>query len=75
VITIEKGIPFPSKKRSTATYPLGEMEVGDSFVLPVTEAGRIRSAASWFGARHQKKFASRHIVENGEAVLRVWRTE
>lgn len=42
-IKIEKGIEIPSKKGKYNKYPFGQMEVGDSFFVPIKEGGNMRS--------------------------------
>ena len=66
---IEKGVPLPSVR---AKYPLGEMDVGDSFHIDAAERARLVSAASFFGTRKGKKFSVRKEV-NGSG-YRCWRT-
>lgn len=73
-ITIEKGIPAPTKPSSRSKFPFGEMEVGDSFVV------ELNGHASWAFAfeaiqyaqnKHNIKLTTR-LVE--PAKRRVWRT-
>lgn len=66
---IEKGVPMPKNKRATK-YPFAEMEVGDSFYVE-PDNGSIHAAASWYGKRNNKKFATR---KEGEG-RRIWRIE
>jgi hypothetical protein len=45
-ITIEKNVPVPTEK-AWRKYPLGEMEIGDSFVVPAenrSHAARIANS-------------------------------
>lgn len=85
--TIDKGIPIPERVRGAFNpryweefpYPFGEMEVGDSFLVPMAkkdEPKRFRATIGykWMTwKRHVEntdiKFRS-HLVEGG---LRVWR--
>lgn len=65
---IEKNIETPASVGNK--YPFGEMEVGDSFKFPKSEIYKIRTAASFYGKRKNKKFTVRKI--NNEE-FRVWR--
>ncbi len=69
---VEKDVPFiPYRK-----YPLGDMEVGDSFLVPFTDLQHykdprsgIYSAISYYAKRNGGKFACRKVKEG----IRVWR--
>ena len=77
-ITIEKNIPVPATIRNgrQPSLPSGDLEVGDSFLLPAStkeEFLQVRrrinsSTASW--VKKGRKFATRSV----EGGLRVWRT-
>lgn len=64
---IEKGVPLAGSKvgHGNRKYPLGEMDVGDSFFVPRgnaamdTHQNRLCSVARIFGARNGVKFATR----------------
>jgi len=67
-IKIEKGIPVPPVR---GVWPFGEMEVGDSFLIP---AGREKAgkASAWtYGKKHGMRFA----VRTEKKGTRIWRTE
>jgi len=77
---IETNIPVPAAKSggsSASVYPLGDMYVGDSFLVPLTpvtpeDRRRVTAATSGYAARHKAngvKFSIR-TVDGG---LRVWR--
>lgn len=82
---IERGVPMPKIHVSRSSYPFAEMEVGDSFAVPLSgdlaSAGkngdydrtqvRVRSAACSHQRRHGGKFSVR--VNKAEGVLRCWR--
>lgn len=78
---IEKqiAIPLKYKKGREAFFPLGQMEIGDSFlILPNTKTPTGKDArialtqfASSYSKKTGKKFTTRK-VENG---LRIWRIE
>lgn len=66
----------PTRAEVEAVYPFAKMKVGDSFLVPDSEAYRARSAASRFGTRHNLKFTSRmDYVGNKSQGVRIWRTE
>jgi hypothetical protein len=69
---IEKDIPLVGRNKSRK-FPLGQMEIGDSFVIPCEadeDIHRARQVASCANQRYKdKKFASR-TVDGG---IRVWR--
>lgn len=74
-ITIEKGIAVPPKPVRGGQYPFGQLEVGDSFVVP---RNGHKSWAFVFTAinsaqnKHSIKLTSR-LIDNDHR--RVWRTE
>jgi hypothetical protein len=66
---IEKGIPLPNT-RAHQRWPFREMEVGDSFSVPLGDNRRVRNAACAFErANPGVKFTVRKL--DGEH--RVWR--
>ena len=67
IIRIEKGIPLPSAGAPHGTYPFAEMEVGDSFVIPLTKRPSISSVLGRYGP---KRFVTRKI---SDTECRVWR--
>lgn len=72
---IERGVPLTVRGRVTKyRFPLGEMEVGDSFYFDPKGAGVLgtaRSLISRYGKTFNRKFATR-LVDGG---IRVWRIE
>lgn len=67
---IEKGIPAPAHKRAHK-YPLADMEVGDSFLIPDAKtSAEISSSISYRKNRYGEQYVCR-VVDGG---LRVWRT-
>lgn len=67
---IEKGVPLPAKPGGAASkYPFGEMEPGDSVLIPVESRVKISSALTYRQTRYNEKFATR-VVDGG---IRVWR--
>lgn len=71
-IKIETGMAIPETRGAGAIYPFGEMEIGESFSLPLTDRiTNLRAAAKMFGVRNGKKFTVRTIRDEG--VARCWR--
>ena len=67
-IEVEKGVELP-RERVVYVYPYEEMEVGDSFVVPVEARQKVLNANVRAGRRLGWRFTAR--TEGG--VLRVWR--
>ena len=65
---IEKGIPVPVMGR--LKYPLADMMVGDSILVPIGDGQSLRNCASVHGKNSDRKF-SVHKVDGG---FRCWRT-
>lgn len=65
---IEGGVEVPGR----VAYPLGEMEVGDSFVVSGELEESIRSASWQYGRRHGRRYAVRR---DARGLLRCWRVE
>ena len=65
---IEKTVSIPA---SIGKYPFSEMQVGDSFFVPVGDATRaqVSNAASPWGKKHGRRFTVR-TVDGG---CRCWR--
>ena len=72
---VERGVPFPvTSKVSKYRFPLGEMDIGDSFFVEAREGSFLSSASSLisrYGKTYSRKFATR-VVDGG---FRVWRIE
>jgi hypothetical protein len=64
--TIETGVSLPKLGLKTRIYPWNEMEVGDSFVAPIS----VRRFATLAGQRIGMKFSCRKINEDE---VRIWR--
>lgn len=67
---IEAGIPIPKGRALREKYPLGEMEVGDSFEAPADQRSYIDQAKSRMKQRTGKEFTCRR-QPNGK--VRIWR--
>jgi hypothetical protein len=65
MLPIEKNVPIPAR------YPFGEMEVGDSFAIPLGVArNTVTVAAGRYDDKHNMKFTVRRMADN---TLRCWR--
>jgi len=69
MFTIEDGHPAPDKNQQER-YPLGDMQVGQSFFVPEAIAKKARMAARAYVRRHPDKKYSWKYVEGG---IRIWR--
>lgn len=72
MLTIDKNIPIPTERtHSTAKkYPFGDMEVGDSFLVPgKKKVSQMGSTIPNARARYGFEFTSK-LEEGG---LRIWR--
>ena len=84
-ITIEKGVPIPIGAGTPGhkIYPFEEMEVGDSFSVPLSgETGktgadkasdRVSSAVCQFKKRKSGGWKFSVRIERNEGVVRCWR--
>lgn len=76
---VEKKVPVPEEGPSRMKrYPLGSMEVGDSFFVPedeVNNLGSVVQSAHKYGKRHKVFFTTRRVTESGLVGVRVWRVE
>jgi hypothetical protein len=86
---VERGIPLPPRSYTfagrEAKYPFAQMEIGDSFEVPISTyrskrhvttalvAATLNNCARGYAKTHKPyaKFATRKI---GESSVRVWRT-
>lgn len=69
-IIIEDNIPLPRRTVGRKTkYPLDQLEVGQSFVVPAKSPRRMASYAYTRG----KKIGRRFAVRNVGSGVRVWR--
>jgi hypothetical protein len=64
---IDDDVPLP---RGRGSYPLGELEVGQSFFVPGNT-----NVASLAVNHRPKKFTTRKKTEGGVTGIRVWRVE
>jgi hypothetical protein len=71
---IEKGIPVPNLGRKRK-YPFAEMEIGDSFLVPMGDGKNVNSLR--ISIRNLARFLApkRFAISIQEGGLRVWRRE
>ncbi len=80
MFNIEKNVPVPFKNTPTALYPFRQMEIGDSFFIPLKEGDVMQMLQSRVAATARtvlgpKKISTRCVTENGVKGLRVWRVD
>jgi hypothetical protein len=68
-IVLESGVSMP-KQRTVYAYPYEDMEVGDSFVVPLDARAKVLNANYRAGKRLGRYFAARTEGDH----VRVWRT-
>jgi len=71
MFTIDKAVALPSVRHSNG-YPFAKLEIGDSFLVPNTDAKKaasVRACASTWGKKNGCKLTVK-MVEGG---IRVWR--
>ena len=68
---IEKSIPIPRAHATRKEYPFPQMEIGDSFVVPIDRRVAVGVACHSYKKKHGKQFTTRK-TEDGKFV-RVWR--
>lgn len=66
---IEKGIPCPKRYQPQLHLPFADMQVGDSFSLETDQYTRVTGGASYYSARHNKKFS----IRRDGSKYRCWR--
>ncbi len=71
---IEKGIPIPIKRDKSSRYPFYKMEPGESFLVPIEQMDRCRSAANQYRVRTdpEAKFTVRKVDKTN---ARCWRVQ
>ena len=68
---IEKNIPLPKNKQNYK-YPLRELEVGESFTIPLIQKAIVAAHMSHIKHQSGKVFTLRTIDKE---TVRVWRTK
>lgn len=80
---IEKGIEMPAHTSRRRRYPFTDMEVGDSFFVPLDGRKAENLASSISGSARSgraarangRRYVTRTVVENGVKGVRCWRVE
>lgn len=67
VYQIDSAVPMPDGKEK---LPLGQLEIGESFVIPIERRNSVASVATIYGKKTGKKFTTR---KQDEKTVRVWR--
>lgn len=84
MFAIDKNVPKPRPAHLLAKriYPFPDMKIGDSFFVELADKTRrearrraVAKAARHFGKPVKRRFSTRHVVENGVAGVRCWRTD
>ena len=67
---IEKNVPMLPPGHRSYSYPfLKDMDIGDSFLVPLKDIVKVRNAVQFLSKKSGRKFESR-TLENG---VRTWR--
>ena len=73
--TIVKGIPLPGPSVGRpAAYPLKDMDVGDSFLIPLTEGKKPSYVQSSVSHAAKGLEGKTFVTRTAEGGIRVWRT-
>lgn len=76
---IEKNVPVPTtdSRGRPNLYPWGQMQVGDSFAVPISAENKVAMRRRlWAGARrYGKANGIKFTVRTLPGLLRVWRTK
>ena len=70
---IEKNVPIAPILKRTIAFPLDEMEIGDSFLMPLIKRNNLTSAISM--RRRNKLPGVYKTRRTDQETIRVWRTE
>jgi hypothetical protein len=70
-IKIDHNIPIPDNNSERGMYPIDEMEVGDSFLYPKSNAGAHHLAF----VSNKKHPDRRFISKKTDRGMRIWRTK
>ena len=71
-IQVERGIEMPNP-RVVFSYPYEDMEVGDSFVVPVLVKGKTLQNVLNANYRASKRFGWKFMARTEGEGIRVWR--
>ena len=71
---IDKDIPLPPLRRNRSPkpkYPFGDLEIGDSFLVPGPKVANVRNAMGYF--RKIKDSSKTFCTRRVDGGIRVWR--
>ena len=69
VIEVERGLEMPTT-RVVYSYPYEEMDVGDSFTVPVAARQKVLNA----NYRASKRLGLKFMAKTEGDIVRIWRT-
>ncbi len=69
VIEVERGLEMPTP-RVVYSYPYEEMDVGDSFTVPVAARQKVLNA----NYRASKRLGLKFMAKTEGDIVRIWRT-
>ena len=69
VIEVERGLEMPTP-RVVYSYPYEEMDVGDSFTVPVAASQKVLNA----NYRASKRLGLKFMAKTEGDIVRIWRT-
>lgn len=69
VIEVERGLEMPTP-RVVYSYPYQEMDVGDSFTVPVAARQKVLNA----NYRASKRLGLKFMAKTEGDIVRIWRT-
>jgi hypothetical protein len=74
-VKIDSDVPMPESRTQSKKWPLDTMKVGQSFLMPGREAGKVRS--SFYHRAKALKITLRiaNVIEGDVKGVRVWRSE
>lgn len=78
ITQVDKNVPIPPPQdRRNIKYPYKQLEVNDSFAVPIKEKRDIYTVMCGVHVRNKrhpdKQFTSRVVTENNKKCVRVWR--
>ena len=68
-VKIEKGIKIPTARMRSEHWPIADMGVGDSFLVPASSVANVRRLAS----NYQLRLKTKYTVRKVEGGYRCWR--
>lgn len=75
IISIDSGIPLPTRKGRGLSYPFDDLDIGDSFFVPNRSSSDIQACKALAKQRRPgTDYTTRTAVVDGTSGIRVWRT-